>query len=72
MDNCPRPLITIFVILLGKCLRAPIGCFADVINGGSIDLDGGIAILGSSSMTIEVCISYCLSKGFSYAGVQNG
>lgn len=67
-----QKLITIFVILLAKCLRTPIGCYADAINGGGVDLNGGIAILGSSSMTVEVCISFCLSKGFIYAGVQNG
>jgi len=51
-----------------------VGCYADVINSNTRDLNGvefnnSIKVAGGS---VETCVAFCLSKNFSYAGVQNG
>ena len=49
-----------------------IGCYADGTDGlGNRDM-AYWAILNSNVMTIELCISTCLSLGYTYAGLQAG
>jgi len=49
------------------------GCFADYINGWQRDLNGlGISTNIEGGGSVELCLDYCSSKNFLYAGVQYG
>ena len=56
----------IFIKFIAYCY---IGCYADGTSGGQRDMYYW-AISNSAVMTIELCVSTCLSLGFSYAGLQ--
>ena len=47
-----------------------IDCYADQVNYEARDLTG--LSTTSSSLTIEGCMAYCASAGYTYAGVENG
>ena len=42
------------------------------MNTGKNDISDSLNIVGSSSITVDLCISYCESRGLSYAALQNG
>ncbi len=57
----------IFIATSGLAHAGYLGCYADRY---SRDLNG--ASFRAMDMTVEKCIAYCRSRGFSYAGLQYG
>ena len=59
---------------LQQCNFTYIGCYADVINSNNRDLNGLGLTLGNflGGGSLDTCVDYCTTKGFLYAGAQNG
>jgi hypothetical protein len=50
-----------------------LGCYADIVDGSTRDLNGlGININIEGGGSIEKCVEYCSVIGFIHAGVQSG